>query len=97
MESKTELVDQMRHVLHLKHRSIRTEKVYVQWARRFILFHHKRHPANMVAPEIRAFLIHLAVEGQVAAAMQKIALQPLLDASILHSAPLPLNEYTPMS
>ncbi len=34
-----------------------------KWARRFILFHHKRHPADMGAPEIRAFLIHLAVEG----------------------------------
>ena len=56
----------MRHVLRLKHMSIRTEKAYVQWAKRFILFHHKRHPADMGAPEIRAFLIHLAVEGQIA-------------------------------
>ena len=62
MESKTKLLDQMRHVLRLKHLSIRTEKAYVQWAKRFILFHHKRHPADMGAPEIRAFLIHLAVE-----------------------------------
>ena len=63
MESKTKLLVQMRHVIRLKHLSIRTEKAYVQWARRFILFHHKRHPADMGAPEIRAFLIHLAVEG----------------------------------
>src|SRR6185436_3657797 len=67
MESKTKLLDQMRHVLRLKHMSIRTEKAYVQWAKRFILLHHKRHPADMGAPEIRAFLIHLAVEGQIAA------------------------------
>ena len=53
MESKTKLLDQMRHVLRLKHLSIRTEKAYVQWAKRFILFHHKRHPADMGAPEIR--------------------------------------------
>jgi Phage integrase, N-terminal SAM-like domain len=49
MESKTKLLDQMRHVLRLKHMSIRTEKAYVQWAKRFILFHHKRHPADMGA------------------------------------------------
>ena len=78
MESKTKLLDQMRHVLRLKHLSIRTEKAYVQWAKRFILFHHKRHPADMGAPEIRDFLIHLAVEGQVAASTQNVALQALL-------------------
>jgi len=78
MESKTKLLDQMRHVLRLKHMSIRTEKAYVQWAKRFILFHHKRHPADMGAPEIRAFLIHLAVEGQIAASTHNVALQALV-------------------
>ena len=78
MESKIKLLDQMRHVLRLKHLSIRTEKAYVQWAKRFILFHHKRHPADMGAPEIRTFLTHLAVEGQVAASTQNVALQALL-------------------
>ena len=67
----------MRHVLRLKHLSIRTEKAYVHWAKRFILFHHKRHPADMGAPEIRAFLIQLAVQGQVAASTQNVALQAL--------------------
>jgi integron integrase len=80
MESKTKLLDQMRHVLCLKHLhlSISTEKAYVQWAKRFILFHHKRHPADMGAPEIRAFLIYLAVEGQRAASTQNVALQALV-------------------
>ena len=78
MESKTKLLDQMRHVLRLKHMSIRTEKAYVQWAKRFILFHHKRHPADMGAPEIRAFLTYLAVEGQIAASTQNVALQALV-------------------
>ena len=78
MESKTKLLDQMRHVLRLKHLSIRTEKAYVQWAKRFILFHHKRHPADMGAPEIRAFLTHLAVEGEIAASTQNVALQALV-------------------
>jgi hypothetical protein len=67
MESKIKLLDQMRHVLRLKHMSIRTAKAYVPWAKRFMLFHHQRHPADMGALEIRAFLTHLAVEGQVAA------------------------------
>ena len=78
MESKTKLLDQMRHVLRLKHLSIRTEEAYVQWAKRFILFHQKCHPADMGAPEIRIFLTHLAVEGQVAASTQNVALQALI-------------------
>ena len=59
----------MRHVLRLKHMSIRTEKAYVQWAKRFILFHHKRHPADMGAPEIRAFLtqVEYAFQSAIAA------------------------------
>ena len=57
--------------------SLRMEKVYVQWAKRFILFYHKRHPADMGAPEIHVFLTHLAVEGQIAASTQNVALQAL--------------------
>jgi hypothetical protein len=57
------LLDQLREVLRLKHYSYRTEQAYVDWVRRFILFHDKRHPAEMGAPEIQAFLAHLAVEG----------------------------------
>jgi site-specific recombinase XerD len=68
----------MRHVLRLTHLRIRTEKAYVQWAKRCILFHHKHHPADMGAPEIRAFLIHLAVEGQIAASTHHVALQALV-------------------
>ncbi len=56
MESKTKWLDQMRHVLRLKHRRISTEDAYVPWVKRFILFHHKRHPEHMGAAEIRAFL-----------------------------------------
>ena len=55
MESKPKLLDQMRQVLRLKHLSIRTEKAYVQWAKRFILFHHKRHPADMGAQKSAPF------------------------------------------
>ena len=49
MESKTKLLDQMRHVLRLKHMSVRMEEASVHWATRCMLFHHKRHPGAMGA------------------------------------------------
>lgn len=70
MEVKVPLLDQMRHIIRLKHMSYRTEQAYISWVRRFILFHHKRHPAEMGADDIRAFLTHLAVESHVAASTQ---------------------------
>ena len=72
------LLDQVRERLRLKHYSIRTEQQYVQWVRRFVLFHDKRHPVEMGAAEVEAFLTHLAVEGHVAAATQNQALSALL-------------------
>ena len=57
------LLDQVRDTIRLKHYSIRTEEAYVNWIRRFILFHDKRHPNDMGGKEIEAFLTHLAVEG----------------------------------
>jgi len=78
MESRSKFLDQMRLVLRLKHMSIRTEDTYVHWVRRFILFHHKRHPQDMGAPEIRAFLAHLAVDEHVAASTQNVALNALV-------------------
>ena len=72
------LLDQVREKLRLKHYSIRTESQYVQWIRRFILFHGKRHPRDMGASEVEAFLTHLAVEGNVAASTQNQALSALL-------------------
>ena len=72
------LLDQVRDLIRLKHYSIRTESQYVQWVRRFILFHGKRHPREMGAAEVEAFLTHLAVEGGVAAATQSHALSALL-------------------
>jgi len=49
------LLDQVRDVLRTKHYALRTEETYVAWIKRFILFHHKRHPAKMNTPEIEAF------------------------------------------
>jgi integron integrase len=76
--SKPRLLDQLRMRLRLKHYSIRTEQQYVYWVRSFILYHNKRHPAEMGAGEVEAFLTHLAVTGRVAAATQNQALSALL-------------------
>lgn len=72
------LLDRMRDLLRALHYSIRTEKAYVQWARRFILFHRKRHPDSMGAAEVNEFLTHLAVERQVSASTQGQALAAIL-------------------
>ena len=72
------LLDQVRDAIRTKHYSIRTEEAYVNWVRRFILYHGKRHPKEMGGPEIEAFLTHLAVEGHVSASTQNQALSALL-------------------
>ena len=64
--------------LRTKHYSIRTERAYCGWARRFILFHGKRHPKEMGSAEVEAFLTHLALAGQVAASTQNQAKSALL-------------------
>ena len=68
----------MRDAIRLKHYAYRTEQTYVQWIRRYILFHNKRHPNQMGVPEIEAFLTHLAVQEHVAASTQNQALSTLL-------------------
>lgn len=72
------LLDQVREAIRTRHYSIRTEEAYLQWIRRFIFFHGKRHPAEMGAPELEAFLTHLAVERNVAASTQNQALSAIL-------------------
>ena len=72
------LLDQVRNKLRLKHYSIRTEVQYLQWVKRFILFHDKKHPLDLGAAQVEAFLTHLAVEGNVAASTQNQALSALL-------------------
>jgi integron integrase len=72
------LLDQVRDKLRVKHYSIRTEQVYVDWIKRYILFHGKRHPKNLGAQDIEAFLTHLAVAGKVAASTQNQAKSAVL-------------------
>ncbi len=74
----TELCRSVRDAIRLKHYSIRTEQAYVNWIKRYIYFHNVRHPAEMGAAEVQAFLTHLAVEGNVAASTQNQALSALL-------------------
>jgi integron integrase len=72
------LLDRLREKIRLKHYSIRTEEAYADWVRRFVVFHGRRHPAEMGAAEVEAFLTHLAVEGGVAASTQNQAKSALL-------------------
>ena len=72
------LLDQVRDRIRTKHYSIRAETQYIQWIRRFILFHGKRHPSEMGGPEVESFLTHLAVDGNVASSTQNQALAALL-------------------
>jgi Phage integrase, N-terminal SAM-like domain len=75
-QNKPKLLDQVRDVIRRKHFSIRTEQTYVDWIRRFILFHHKRHPREMAEAEVTEFLTHLARDGHVAASTQNQAFTP---------------------
>jgi integron integrase len=72
------LLDRVRAACRARHLSRRTEEAYVAWIRRYVLFHDKRHPAEMGAPEVTKFLTSLAVDRQVAASTQNQALSALL-------------------
>ncbi|MCS6804707.1 MAG: integron integrase [Acidobacteriota bacterium] len=76
--SKPKLLDQVRQALRARHYSRRTEEVQVMWIKRFIFFHHVRHPAEMGEQEINAFLTHLALKQRVSASTQNQALSALL-------------------
>ena len=72
------LLDRMRRIIRAKHYSYRTEQAYLHWARRFILYHGKRHPAQLGGEEVTAFLSYLAVERHCAPSTQNQALNALL-------------------
>src|ERR1700740_2486723 len=76
--SSPKLLDRVRWHLRLKHYSIRTEQAYVDWIKRFIWFHGKRHPALLGAAEVERFLTHLAVARHVAGPTQNQAKSALL-------------------
>jgi site-specific recombinase XerD len=72
------LLDQVRAACRVRHYSLRTEDAYAAWVKRFVLFHGKRHPRELGAADINAYLTHLAVEGNVAASTQNQAFSALL-------------------
>jgi integron integrase len=76
--TKPRLLDQVREAVRARHYSRRTEKTYVDWIKRFILFHGKRHPVEMGEPEINQFLTDLAVNRKVSASTQNQALSAIL-------------------
>jgi integron integrase len=72
------LLDQLRDAIRAKHYSYRTEQTYIDWCKRYILYHNKRHPAEMGIPEIQAYIVHLATDQHVAASTQNQALSAIL-------------------
>jgi len=71
-------LNQVSDAIRVRHYSIRTEQAYIDWIKRFILFHDKKHPKSMAEPEVAAFLTNLAVSRQVAASTQNQALNALV-------------------
>jgi site-specific recombinase XerD len=76
--NKPKLLDQVRDVIRRRHYSIRAEQAYVDWIKRFILYHDKRHPRDMAEEEVTEFLTHLARDRKVASSTQNQALSALL-------------------
>ena len=74
----SQLLSNVRNVMRTRHYSLQTEKTYVYWIKKYIFFHNVRHPKEMGAAEVSAFLTHLAVEQNVAAATQNQAMFALL-------------------
>lgn len=78
MPEKRGLFEVVREKIRTQHLALRTEQAYLQWMRRYVKFHGRRHPRDMGSRELEAFLTHLAVDGKVAASTQNQALQALL-------------------
>jgi integrase len=72
------LFDVAREKMRTRHMALRTEQAYLQWIRRYIAFHDRRHPRDLGGPDVEQFLTHLAVERKVSASTQSQALQALL-------------------
>lgn len=76
-EQPKKLLDQVRDALRTKHYSYRTEQSYIEWIKRFILFHKKRHPGDMGSKEVQAYITYLATERHVSASTQNQALSAI--------------------
>lgn len=78
MTKQPTLLEVVQQKIRVKHYSIRTETQYLQWVKRFVLFHDKKHPREMGGAEVEAFLSHLATHGNVSSSTQNQALSALL-------------------
>lgn len=72
------LLEQVQEALRTKHYSYRTEQTYIDWIKRYIIFHKKQHPKDLGVEEIRAFIAHLATDRKVATSTQNQALSAIL-------------------
>ena len=77
-DPKPKLLDQLHEAIRVRHLSSRTEEAYRHWIKRYLFFHHLRHPSEMGEAEINTFLTHLAVQERVSASTQNQALSALL-------------------
>lgn len=75
---KSPFLEEVRQVLRVQHYAIRTEQSYIDWIKRYIWFHNKKHPKDMAEEDVAAFLTHLSVEKNVAPATQGQALNALV-------------------
>lgn len=74
----SQVLDQTRDLIRLRHYSIRTEEAYLRWIIQFILFNDKRHPSEPGEAEITRFLTHLAVDRKISASTQNQAMSAML-------------------
>ena len=72
------LFDRIREVIRLKHYSLSTEKTYVSWVKRYLLFHNMRHPREMGRQEVESFLSYLATTCRVASSTQNQGFNAIL-------------------
>ncbi len=77
-QEQPRLVTRIRAAMRLKHNSVRTEKAYISWIKRFVRFHDNQHPATMSEKEVTAFLTYLAVDRKVSPSTQTQALAAIL-------------------
>ena len=77
-QQNSPFLDHVRNAIRVRHYSIRTEQAYLDWIKRFILYHNKRHPREMGETEVSRFLTYLAVKRDVAASTQNQALNALV-------------------
>ena len=75
---RSNFLDHVRDVIRMHHFSFSTEKTYISWINRFIMFHDKGHPEEMGGAEISEFLTHLAVDRKVSAPTQNQALNAIV-------------------